>query len=78
MEKIKHLPLGVGALPLSTDTFSRHFTLFIFLLHLNLIYVYETDFHLASIRNIISKSSYNWFKIYKIDIFKLLPPLATN
>ena len=34
--------------------------------------------HLVSIRNIISKSSYNWFKIYKIDIFKLLLPLATN
>ena len=39
LEKIKHLPFGVGALPLSTDTFSRLFTLFIFLLHLNLIYV---------------------------------------
>ena len=47
LEKIKHLPLGVGALPLSTDTFSRLFTLFIFLLHLNFIYVYETDFTLG-------------------------------
>ena len=25
--------------------------------------------HLVSIRNIISKSSYDWLKIYKIDIF---------
>ena len=53
---------------------SRHFYPTFFLLQLNPTCMNQI-LHLVSVRNIVFKSSYNWFKI---DIHQQLRPLTAN
>ena len=54
--------------------FSIHFLPYLFLLQLNVVYM-KWILHLAPVKNIILKSSYNWFKM---DFPRLLGPLTAN
>ena len=63
---IKRRPLP----PLNGTNFHPFFTTLFFLLQLNLTHM-KHILHLASVKNITFKSSYNWFKI---DILRLVRP----
>ena len=70
-----YLPLGVRPpAPLNGTNFQTSFYPTFFLLQLNPTYM-KRILHLVPIKNIVVKSSFNWFKI---DIHQQLRPLTAN